>query len=65
MPDLDHFASRAWNAGSEVAKHKWLTNEPPVNFQDRMRTLGNVVVPAQAFLAVTSFAKTFAGEFRD
>lgn len=43
---------------------RWLTNEMPHDYKSRFQTLGNVVVPQQAFLAMTVLAQLMRAELR-
>ncbi|CAL1167343.1 unnamed protein product [Cladocopium goreaui] len=64
-PPIDHFANLPWNAGNTTPMHKWLVrdNEKRDDHKSRMNSLGNVVVPQQAFLALSVLARMTQGEF--
>ena len=63
VPELDHLCGRAWNAGSALEMHEWLQVQQPEGFKDRIKTLGNIVVPAQACLAVSVFVRVIQSNF--
>ena len=62
-PPIDYFASRPWNAGNTIPFHQWLVEEKCDQHKQRMDTLGNVVVPHQAFLAMSVLSRLMSGEF--
>lgn len=55
-PCDDHCVSR-WNPLNEKPMHKWLDPEQQDGDSERMKMLGNQVVPAQAALAFETILK--------
>ena len=63
MPPLDYWASKPWNQESEVPIHDMLCVQKGENHKSRMTMLGNIVVPAQAFLAFSTLARMVKGQY--
>lgn len=61
-PSTTFWAEREWNESSKLDMRQWLCTEKPAEHKDRMKALGNIVVPHQAFLAMTVLTKMVAGQ---
>ena len=55
---------KPWNTANTAAMCDWLIQEKDSeDYKSRMDTLGNVVVPQQAFLGVSTLARMVRGDF--
>lgn len=64
MPDIDHFLRKPnWNESNALPLHQWLCNERGHEHKPRMDTLGNMVVPQQAFLAMSVLGRMQRGDY--
>lgn len=64
MPDIDHFLRKpTWNESNAPPLHKWLCEQKGDAHKARMDTLGNMVVPQQAFLAMSVLGRMVRGKY--
>ena len=57
LKPLASFFRPQWNILSRIPMHLWLTNEIEEDYRDRMKTLGNIVVPLQGELGMNVIAR--------
>jgi hypothetical protein len=48
---MDYYSKRMWNSNSHVGPTRWLTDQRDEEAKARMTSMGNIVVPQQAFTA--------------
>ena len=53
MADESYFVDQPWNAPNLVPMRDWLCKERSEEQSARLRMMGNIVVPAQAFTAIS------------
>lgn len=64
MPPLDFWAEREWNVENPLEIGDFLQEAAlSPDDQNRLRTLGNVVVPQQACLAMSVLSRMLDGQF--
>ena len=52
LEPLASFLQPEWNSLSRLPMHLWLKNDMETHYRERMKALGNVVVPAQGLLGM-------------
>lgn len=57
LPPLDAWVDQPWNSLNAVPKEQWLVHAVDQQDRQRLKTLGNIVIPAQASLAASILAR--------
>ena len=60
LEPLASFLQPEWNSLNRLPMHLWLQSDTDTHYRERMKTLGNVVVPAQGLLGMNLLQRLYA-----